>query len=67
MRPPMSTRTIAVRAPQSPSSIGHLTGLQTTQDALDLKSSVALVIDQENGADKMTDAEIDALFVVAKK
>ena len=42
-----STRKMVVRAPQRPPSVGHLTGLQATQDALDLKSSVALVIDQD--------------------
>ncbi len=42
-----STRKVVVRAPQRPPSLGHLTGLQATQDALDLKSSVALVIDQD--------------------
>jgi len=40
-------RKAVVRAAPRPPSVGHLTGLQATQDALDLKSSVALVIDQD--------------------
>ena len=43
-RPP---RKVVVRAVPRPPSLGQLTGLHATQDALDLKSSVALVIDQD--------------------
>ncbi len=39
-------KTIAAAEPAS-SSMGHLYGLQKTSDALDLKSSVALVVDQD--------------------
>jgi D-alanyl-D-alanine endopeptidase (penicillin-binding protein 7) len=44
----MSSRRSVVRveAPPIP-SFGHLSGLQRTDDALDLKSSVALVVDQD--------------------
>lgn len=41
------TRKRVARAPQRPPSVGHLAGLQATEDALDLKSSVALVVDQD--------------------
>ena len=41
-RPP---RKVVVRAVPRPPSLGQLTGLHATQDALDLKSSVALVIE----------------------
>jgi len=40
-------RKVAVRAEAARPSIGHLTGLQHADDALDLKSSVALVVDQD--------------------
>jgi serine-type D-Ala-D-Ala endopeptidase (penicillin-binding protein 7) len=46
---PVSTakrRSVVHRVPASP-SFGHLSGLQQTDDPLDLKSSVALVIDQD--------------------
>ena len=39
-------RTAEVRAAQQSPSLGRLTGLHATGDALDLKSSVALVVDQ---------------------
>jgi D-alanyl-D-alanine endopeptidase (penicillin-binding protein 7) len=44
---PSQRKAAAKRAPvrHSP-SIGHLSGLQTTEDSLDLRSSVALVVDQ---------------------
>lgn len=44
---PRSTKRRAVKRalPPRPPSIGHLTGLQKVDDPLDLKSSVALVID----------------------
>lgn len=41
-----SVRKTVVRAAPPPPSLGHSSGLQQTSDALDLKSSVALVIDQ---------------------
>jgi D-alanyl-D-alanine endopeptidase (penicillin-binding protein 7) len=41
------TRKVVVRAAPRPLSLGQLTGLHTTPDALDLKSSVALVVDQD--------------------
>ena len=40
-------RKVALRAEPVISSFGHLYGLQKADDALDLKSSVALVVDQE--------------------
>ncbi len=43
----LPARKVAVRAEPVISSFGHLYGLQKADDALDLKSSVALVIDQE--------------------
>ena len=39
-------RSVVYVAP-APPSFGHLSGLQRTEDALDLKSSVALVVDQD--------------------
>lgn len=41
-------RSVVRLAPAKP-SFGQLAGLHSTQDELDLKSSVALVIDQDNG------------------
>ena len=41
------TRKVVARAVPRPPSLGQLTGLHATEDALDLKSSVALVIDQD--------------------
>lgn len=43
-----SRRSVIRLAPARP-SFGQLAGLHSTQDDLDLKSSVALVVDQENG------------------
>lgn len=40
-------RKVAARIVPAIPSYGHLAGLQKTEDALDLKSSVALVVDQE--------------------
>lgn len=40
-------RRVAVRAAPAVPSFGHLYGLQAADDALDLKSSVALVVDQD--------------------
>ena len=42
-----SARKVAVRAVPAVPSFGHLHGLQKADDALDLKSSVALVVDQD--------------------
>ncbi len=44
---PSSRRSNVARAEPASSSMGHLYGLQKTGDALDLKSSVALVVDQD--------------------
>ena len=41
------TRKVLARAAPRPPSVGRLTGLHATEDALDLKSSVALVVDQD--------------------
>lgn len=45
----MARKTVrrSARAESFSNSVGHLTGLQKVDDALDLKSSVALVIDQD--------------------
>ena len=43
----VSARKVAVRAEPASASFGHLYGLQMAGDALELKSSVALVVDQE--------------------
>ena len=45
---PRASRTLAVVVPARP-SFGQAYGLHSTDDALDLKSSVALVIDQDTG------------------
>ncbi len=42
-----SARKVIVRAEPVSASFGHLYGLQRANDALDLKSSVALVVDQD--------------------
>ncbi len=42
-----AVRKVAVRAEPARPSFGHLYGLQKAEDALDLKSSVALVVDEE--------------------
>ena len=43
----LRSRKVALRAVLPPLSYGQLTGLHATEDALDLKSSVALVVDQD--------------------
>ncbi len=42
-----ASRRVAVRTVPERASFGHLSGLQKTDDELDLKSSVALVVDQD--------------------
>jgi D-alanyl-D-alanine endopeptidase (penicillin-binding protein 7) len=42
-----AVRKVAVRAEPARPSFGHLYGLQKAEDALDLKSSVALVVDED--------------------
>jgi serine-type D-Ala-D-Ala endopeptidase (penicillin-binding protein 7) len=42
-----SVRKVSVRAAPARPSFGHLYGLQKAEDALDLKSSVALVVDED--------------------
>ena len=43
----LAARKVIVRVEPATASFGHLYGLQKVDDALELKSSVALVIDQE--------------------
>ncbi|MGL6112665.1 MAG: D-alanyl-D-alanine endopeptidase [Rubrivivax sp.] len=47
LKPPRASRVLAIRAEPPRASFGQIYGLHASNDPLDLKSSVALVIDQD--------------------